>query len=586
MAFRFRRTLLAALLAAALPASLLLPARSAAAKEKWVEVRTPHFTVVSDASERKARNVAREFERIRTVFRASLPDPDATEPVLPITIYAIRDERGLKKLAPHLFTRTSVHTAGLVATLPGRIHVAVRLDLGEQGRRTMYHEYHHLYMNRAAPWAPLWLKEGLAELWGGALIRDKTVEVGRPDRVDFQGAAGSTQIAIRELFTVDHASSRYRHGDHAPAFYAQSEALVHMLVLGEPDGEKKLRTFVDLLDRGVPQDVALRETYGEPEEVDKRRYAYVRNHKIGFVRSTLKEDIAEADLVVRRLSAADTRVRLAEFMAFGPDPEAARPLLDAALAEAPDDAAATALLGVLALRKDDVRAAADLFAKAAARTDADFHAQYLAGVTAALRTTPAGSEVAEKHLARAVERNPRYAPALVRLARARLCETCDPAEAVRLAMRAVELEPGDPAYLLRAAEVLRAAGRKSESAQLATQASLRALRYGAAASNEICWNGALSGFAEVVFAACENAVTREPESWSIRDTRGLARALTGDPKGAIEDFRFAVEKADGPKKDAFVARRKAWIEALEAGRNPFDAATLRELDEESGYLGE
>ena len=33
---------------------------------------------------------------------------------------------------------------------------------------------------------------------------------------------------------------------------------------------------------------------------------------------------------------------------------------------------------------------------------------------------------------------------------------------------------------------------------------------------------------------------------------------------------------------ALLAKRQGWIEALQAGRNPFDAATLEELRRESG----
>jgi hypothetical protein len=61
----------------------------------------------------------------------------------------------------------------------------------------------------------------------------------------------------------------------------------------------------------------------------------------------------------------------------------------------------------------------------------------------------------------------------------------------------------------------------------------------------------------------------------FRDSRGLARALTGAYGGAIEDFKFLVEWSR--KSDLFNllgSKRQAWIAELEKGRNPFDAATL------------
>ncbi len=62
------------------------------------------------------------------------------------------------------------------------------------------------------------------------------------------------------------------------------------------------------------------------------------------------------------------------------------------------------------------------------------------------------------------------------------------------------------------------------------------------------------------------------------DSRGLARALTGDYAGAAEDFRSYVEwleKHDGNERE--IDMRRFWIAELEAGRNPFDEATLAEL---------
>jgi len=96
--------------------------------------------------------------------------------------------------------------------------------------------------------------------------------------------------------------------------------------------------------------------------------------------------------------------------------------------------------------------------------------------------------------------------------------------------------------------------------------------------NSICWDGTLIGLAAQVLAACENAVAADPENGGIRDSRGLARALTGDIEGAIEDFEFAVKWAkETDYGEEFIASRQAWLDALKAGKSPFDAALLEQL---------
>ncbi len=99
--------------------------------------------------------------------------------------------------------------------------------------------------------------------------------------------------------------------------------------------------------------------------------------------------------------------------------------------------------------------------------------------------------------------------------------------------------------------------------------------------NGLCWTGSLAGLATQVMDACDQAVELTPDDGVIRHNRGLARALTGDYQGSIEDFKFFIEwsKQNG-LYEQHGRKREAWITELEAGRNPFDEATLEELRKE------
>jgi hypothetical protein len=93
--------------------------------------------------------------------------------------------------------------------------------------------------------------------------------------------------------------------------------------------------------------------------------------------------------------------------------------------------------------------------------------------------------------------------------------------------------------------------------------------------NVICWYGSLWGHAAEVIDICERAIAMAPGDAGMADSRGLARALTGDYAGAIEDFTQYAESLEGDgglehERDL----RLFWISELEAGRNPFDEATL------------
>lgn len=92
--------------------------------------------------------------------------------------------------------------------------------------------------------------------------------------------------------------------------------------------------------------------------------------------------------------------------------------------------------------------------------------------------------------------------------------------------------------------------------------------------NTLCWYGALWGHAGDVMTACEQAVALAPYHGGIRDSRGLARALTGDLAGAVADFEAFV--AWTPNNEART-QRQGWIEALRHGENPFTPEVLEAL---------
>ncbi|MEA5497788.1 WD40 repeat domain-containing protein [Limnoraphis robusta] len=92
--------------------------------------------------------------------------------------------------------------------------------------------------------------------------------------------------------------------------------------------------------------------------------------------------------------------------------------------------------------------------------------------------------------------------------------------------------------------------------------------------NELCWEGSVNKQAEKVMFACENAVQLAPKNGWIYNSRGLARALTGNVDGAIEDFEMFVQSAGNEEEKA---QRKGWIESLKKGENPFTDEVLKGL---------
>ena len=81
--------------------------------------------------------------------------------------------------------------------------------------------------------------------------------------------------------------------------------------------------------------------------------------------------------------------------------------------------------------------------------------------------------------------------------------------------------------------------------------------------NGLCWDGATWNQAILVLDACETAVKLAPDDGSIRDSRGLAWALTGNTTRAADDFEFAVKWAQETGEEAdFIESRKGLGEGV------------------------
>ncbi|MFP5274347.1 tetratricopeptide repeat protein, partial [Coleofasciculus sp.] len=123
----------------------------------------------------------------------------------------------------------------------------------------------------------------------------------------------------------------------------------------------------------------------------------------------------------------------------------------------------------------------------------------------------------------------------------------------------------------------------------------------------ICKIGSINGDAQDVILACEKAVkiASENDRPNYQDSRGLARALTGDSQGAIEDFQVHIDWINIEKEksqpqsridfredilaerqdwidylEKIKVQRQGWIEALKAGENPFTPEELESLRNE------
>jgi hypothetical protein len=162
-------------------------ASAGAQAASWLEVRTPHFRVISNAPEKEAQRAALQFERMRSVFARVFPDRNI-DTATPIVVLAFEDKQNLQAVEPAAYLANGGLTLlGLFLSAPEKNYMLILLNApGRHPYASIDHEYAHFVQSRTGEWMPLWLTEGWAEFYQTAEFLDNEVVVGKLDAGPWQ----------------------------------------------------------------------------------------------------------------------------------------------------------------------------------------------------------------------------------------------------------------------------------------------------------------------------------------------------------------------------------------------------------------
>jgi tetratricopeptide (TPR) repeat protein len=237
----------------------------AAEQSPWREIHSPHYTVITDAGDKKGMEVALRFEQMRAIFATLLMKDRLNEPV-PLTILAFRNDKNYYQSAP-LRQGQPIDVPGFF--LPGEDQNCIVLNLAEEESwRAVAHDFAHVLIDYNYPPVPGWFDEGLAEYFSSIRLDDKKYEIGGDPELHSTPPNSLTELlssqawlALPDLLTMKRDTSTYDEGTHLTMFYAQSWMVMHYLL-----HEKKLvqtGTYFDLVEnQHVPVEQAIQKAYG------------------------------------------------------------------------------------------------------------------------------------------------------------------------------------------------------------------------------------------------------------------------------------------------------------------------------------
>ena len=299
---------------------------------EWVVYRTSELELLTDAGDKAASKVLDRMAAVRQVLGQG---PTAGRP---LRVFVFAAEREFHSYADGPLTE------GTYASGSERSYIL--LSAGAGLTRNAAHEYAHRVLSPSTPRFPLWLDEGLAELYSTLEVKGQTAVVGSANETHLTNLRNRRWLTARELENPTLLEERERAG----IFYAECWALTHMLELGTKWRGQTPQFLKELL-AGREASQAFHDAYGRTlDQALQELHGYVGNIRPERVETgpRLPQDTPS----VMRLDDLTASLQLADLALHVDKLALARKLFEEAARSHPDTPEAEAGLGTLAMAEN------------------------------------------------------------------------------------------------------------------------------------------------------------------------------------------------------------------------------------------
>lgn len=209
--------------ALALVALLALPARA----ETWLTTRAGNFIVFTNTDAARALHTAEALERMRAVLALSTDlNTRVTDPIRVFVFKTTKDYQHYGEVMlgvrPDKDGLSYIHPFAKAILIDGS---ALRSDI------LLQHELTHHFARQTWQRLPLWLDEGLAELYGVTRIRGDVVHLGRQRDLHRRTMRRFPAIPMKDFLDAGERSRWYVEPFLETRFYAQSWLMAHWLIV-------------------------------------------------------------------------------------------------------------------------------------------------------------------------------------------------------------------------------------------------------------------------------------------------------------------------------------------------------------------
>ena len=213
------------------------PAADSLTVRPWFETRTVNFHLYSCGSTKEVARLADRLEQFREAYSLLAGAQAVASP--PIVVLAFPDQASMQPFLPLYQGRPCDLTAFFNRGSDENLIVLALSSSDAVSLKVIFHEYTHLLLRHHQPYWPLWLSEGMAEIYSTFQIRGRDhARLGLPIAHHLSLLAEAPMWSLPVLFSVTRSSAEYNELRYSGIFYAESWLLTHYLMLGDNPAHK------------------------------------------------------------------------------------------------------------------------------------------------------------------------------------------------------------------------------------------------------------------------------------------------------------------------------------------------------------
>lgn len=433
-------------------------------KRAWFEARTSHFAMFSCAPTQQVARVGARLEQFREAY-SSLAGAQAVVSQ-PIVVMVFPDHASLEPFLP-VYQGKPANLAAFFHRSSDENLIALYVTGTNSGSlENVFHEYTHLLLRHNAPFWPLWLSEGMADIYATFEPGpERTARIGAPHPLYLNLLARRPLMPLSELFAVDHESPDYNERDRQGIFYAESWLLTHYLMLGDnPQNKAHFGQLTVLLKQGQSPSQAFTNAFHVTlAQMENQLRAYFLRGRFESLKLAVSSELsAPRAFATLPLPPVAVSFRLGDMLMRVHRPEAAADYFELGRKIMPKSPLPYEGLGLLAAEKKDSAEAVRELQEALNLGSTSFLAHYtfarekyrLSAKTADTYTAVNRELAAEirGELDKAIQLMPGFAPAHHLLGFFLMVQRENLPEAEKQIQMAMQIEPDNPGYAFTLAQ--------------------------------------------------------------------------------------------------------------------------------------